>query len=287
MALPILMTTRRFDLIRRKHLTFRTDSLILAHLRWLIHAKPTLGLAVASKFMNLILFHSHELASDNTLSLDDDRHRHLLNVLKVKAGDRVRVGAINGLIGAALVREINLQSCQLEVQLDTPAPAKLPLTVVLALPRPKMIRRILRNVAELGIAELHLINSYKVEKSYWQSPALTNENILSYLVDGLQQAIDTNLPRVSLHPRFRPFVEDELPAIAGDSTRLIAHPGTGSACPEALNQPTTLAIGPEGGFIPYEVEKFFEAGFAAIHLGPRILKVENALTALTSKLYSP
>ena len=93
------------------------------------------------------------------------------------------------------------------------------------------------------------------------------------------------MPKVSFHKRFKPFVEDILPTLANNSTKLIAHPGIGEQCPLAINQATILAIGPEGGFTPYEVNKFLEAGFNGIHLGPRILKVENALTVLTAKLF--
>ena len=148
-----------------------------------------------------------------------------------------------------------------------------------------MIRRIFRTVAELGVQRLAVINSYKVEKSFWQSPALSPEKVHQYLMDGLQQAKDTVLPEVTFHRLFKPFAEDELPGLSADSLALLAHPGLGDACPHQLNKPVTLAIGPEGGFTPYEVEKLRAIGFEGIHLGDRILKVENALTTLTAKLY--
>lgn len=236
--------------------------------------------------MNLILFFPHELSADNTLLLNDHRYQHLRDTLGVAVGDSVRVGVVNGSLGTAEVLRCDAQAAELTVQLGEQPPAKLPLHIVLALPRPKMIRRIFRTVAELGIPALHIINSYRVDKSYWQSPALSNENIMSYLLDGLQQCRDTVVPEVHFHRLFKPFVEDELPGIAAGSRKLIAHPIANTPCPMAIDEPVILAIGPEGGFIPYEVEKFIEAGFETIHLGQRILKVENAVTALTSRLYS-
>ncbi len=236
--------------------------------------------------MNLILFSADELTGDKHLTLTDQRFQHIRNIHRAKAGDCIRVGQINGLMGTGTLQEINDKHAILKVELNQQPAAKLPLTLVLALPRPKMVRRIIRSVAELGVSELMIINSYKVEKSYWQSPLLHEDKINRYLLDGLQQAKDTHLPAVSLHRLFKPFVEDELPTRSAGTEKLVAHPGIGRACPQPLDKPTTLVIGPEGGFTEYEVNKLLEAGFEAIHLGPRILRVENALTTLVSKLYS-
>ena len=236
--------------------------------------------------MNLILFTADELDEGHRLVLRDRRFQHIRNTHGACTGDRVRVGQVGGLMGTGELLYIDDSRAELTVDLTTPPPPKIPLTILLALPRPKMLRRILRTSAELGISELHLINSAKVEKSYWQSPALDPANIHSYLIDGLQQARDTVLPVVRLHRLFKPFVEDTLPQIAADTVKLVAHPATGKPCPAEFDTGITLAIGPEGGFTDYEVTKFLEAGFEGIHLGMRILRVENAVTALASRLYS-
>jgi len=90
---------------------------------------------------------------------------------------------------------------------------------------------------------------------------------------------------VLFRQRFKPFVEDELPALVAGRLALLAHPGIGGPCPKGLDKAATLAIGPEGGFSDYEVDKFLAAGFEGVHLGSRILRVENALTTLVAKLY--
>ncbi|MEZ5524815.1 MAG: 16S rRNA (uracil(1498)-N(3))-methyltransferase [Pseudomonadales bacterium] len=235
--------------------------------------------------MNLILLEPGDYIDSQHVRLHDTRFKQILQVHGSQIGDQVRVGELNGLMGSACITELNDQAVTLAIELDQPPPAKLPLTVVLALPRPKMIRRIFRSLAELGVDQLIVINSYKVEKSFWQSPALHPDNIRQYLVEGLQQAKDTILPQVHFHKRFKPFVEDQLPSIIEDSRALIAHPGLGERCPHQLNERITLAVGPEGGFIPYEVEKLQAIGFEGVDLGERILKVENALTTLIAKLY--
>ena len=156
---------------------------------------------------------------------------------------------------------------------------------MLALPRPKMLRRILRTIAELGVPELHLINSYRVEKSYWQSPVLKQGTLREYLLQGLEQSRDTQVPRVHHHHAFKPFVEDSLPGMIRGGNALLAHPGEHSPCPRHISGETLLVIGPEGGFIPYEVDKLQSAGCNVVSLGPRILRVENAVTSLLGRLF--
>lgn len=236
--------------------------------------------------MNVILLAPADFVAPRRARLTDGRAGHIRQILQAAPGERIRVGAIDGLLGSGAVTRCDEQAVELDVLLDQPPPPKLPLTVVLALPRPKMLRRIFRTAAELGVAELILINTYKVEKSYWRSPALAPDTVRGYLLDGLQQSRDTVLPGVRFEPRFKPFVEDALPALAADTLGLVAHPGVAASCPIALDRPCTLAIGPEGGFTPYEVEKLQQAGLQPVRLGERILRVENALTTLVGRLFS-
>jgi len=189
------------------------------------------------------------------------------------------------LMGEGEVLEINDEFASLAISLHQAPPKKLPLSLVLALPRPKMLRRILRTIAELGVPELHLINSYRVEKSYWQSPVLKQGTLREYLLQGLEQSRDTQVPRVHHHHAFKPFVEDSLPGIIRGGDALLAHPGEHSPCPRHISGETLLVIGPEGGFIPYEVDKLQSAGCNVVSLGPRILRVENAVTSLLGRLF--
>jgi RsmE family RNA methyltransferase len=227
--------------------------------------------------MNLLLAAPREIDAGGRLLLSDRRHRHLREVLAVAAGDRVRVGEIDGRVGSAEVISIDEQSARLQVTLDGAPPAPLPVRLVLALPRPKMLRRILRCIAELGVKDLHLVNSYRVEKSFWQSPLLHEAALAPYLIEGLEQAMDTVLPRVHLHRRFRPFVEDELAALAAGSELLLADADAAHAYPDASTAPTVLIIGPEGGFIPFERELLQGVGARPASLGERVLRVETAV----------
>lgn len=235
--------------------------------------------------MNLILFTAADRLDDQRIRVTGRRAQHLRQVLGGAIGDELRVGELNGKTGRGRILDISDQQATLSVDLSEAPPAKLPLCLVLALPRPKMLRRIIRAVAELGVAELHLIHSYRVEKSYWQTPVLQEQVLHDYLLQGLEQSRDTVLPVVNCHRRFKPFVEDTLPHLTRVRHSLLAHPGDYPRCPRDQQGETLLVIGPEGGFIPYEVEKLQQAGCQPVSLGPRILRVETVLTALLGRLF--
>ena len=235
--------------------------------------------------MNLLLLSEEDRVEGETFSVSDGRLQHLLEVHGATVGSTVRVGLLNGPMGEGRLEQIDTSRALLTADLSNPPPDKIPLSLVLALPRPKMLRRILRSVAEFGVPELHLVNSYRVEKSYWQSPVLTPEVTREYFIQGLAQARDTRLPTVHCHRRFKPFVEDELPGMLAGRRALLAHPGEYPPCPHNIDAATLLVVGPEGGFIPYEVEKLQAAGCQAVSLGPRILRVENAITGLLGRLF--
>ncbi|MCM2319809.1 MAG: 16S rRNA (uracil(1498)-N(3))-methyltransferase [Pseudomonas sp.] len=236
--------------------------------------------------MNLLLLEDGDFVAEGRALLRGRRLKHLHEVHRAEAGDNLRVGRLAGLMGEGRLLRLDADEAEIEIlTLDQPPPAKLPLTLLLALPRPKMLKRVLQTVASMGVPRLVLLNSYRVEKSFWQTPFLQPEAIREQLILGLEQARDTVLPEVLIEKRFKPFVEDRLPGLAAGSLGLVGHPGAWPACPRAVDAPVTLAIGPEGGWIPYEVDKLQEAGLAPVQLGERILRVETAVTALLARLF--
>lgn len=235
--------------------------------------------------MNLILLTPQDCPQPNLAVLTGRRLQHVLSVHQAQVGQILRVGMLNGLMGEGEIIHLDQHELQLNFTLTQTPPAKLPLTLLLALPRPKMLKRILQTVATMGVQRLVLMNSYRVEKSFWDSPFLQSEAIQQELILGLEQARDTVLPEIILEKRFKPFVEDRLPSLSANTLRLVAHPIAEQSCPRAVNQPVTLAIGCEGGFIPYEVDLLAQQGFVAVELGERILRVETAVTALVARLF--
>lgn len=97
--------------------------------------------------------------------LRDRRLVHMQEVHRAVVGDNLRVGRIGGLMGNAQLLRLEAGEAELHVSFDQPPPTKLPLTLLLALPRPKMLRRVLQTVAAMGVPKVVLVNSYRVEKA--------------------------------------------------------------------------------------------------------------------------
>lgn len=234
--------------------------------------------------MNLILLNPQQIQGDQAVIDDVRQLSHLQQHLKLALGDQIKVGVKNGLRGTAIIQAISEQQLLLsDVDLQQAAPDKLPLTLVMALPRPKVLRRLIMDAVALGAAHIVLIHSYRVEKSYWQTPFL---NQLDHYVElGLEQSGDTVLPSISIYKRFRPFVEDILPNLIGDKQAFVAHPYADVTMPVALNQSAVLVIGPEGGFIPFEIDLLQNNGCQAANIGSRILRCETAVANIVGRLF--
>jgi RsmE family RNA methyltransferase len=236
--------------------------------------------------MNLILLVKDDfIDTTGRVRLTGRRLRHVREVLRVSVNDELCVGLVNGNIGMGRVRLLDDAVLEMDVRLGQAPPLPLPVTLILALPRPKVLRRVLRSAAALGVKRIMLLNCFRVEKSFWQSPFLEQEAINEQLALGLEQARDTVLPGVMLCRQFKPFVEDELPGLIQNTIPLVAHPTAAAPCPRALGGAATLIIGPEGGFIPYEIEKLRACGCTLVSLGERILNIETAVPALLSRLF--
>jgi RsmE family RNA methyltransferase len=235
--------------------------------------------------MNLILLFPDDFPYAGTrVHLKGRRLRHVIEVHRASVGDILCVGLVGKNMGTGVVTRLEPEALEMEVLLDRSPPAPLPATLILALPRPKVLKRVLLCASSMGVKKIFLINSWRVEKSFWKSPALEGEKINEALILGLEQARDTILPQVMLRPQFKPFVEDELPGLVKDALPLVAHPGGSNAFPRQTDRPVVLAMGPEGGFIPYELGKLKECGFQEVSLGERILRVESAVPALLSRV---
>lgn len=240
--------------------------------------------------MNLLLLEPEDIIAPVSVDcgravVRGRRLSHVQDVHKAEVGDTLRVGELNGLMGEARIVRLDRDELELEYSVNQEPPSAIPVTVLLALPRPKMLKRTFQTLAAMGVKRIVLMNTFRVEKSFWQSPWLKPEAIREQLILGLEQGRDTVLPEVILEKRFKPFVEDRLPFVSEGMQKLVAHPVGDEECPRAIDELTVLAIGPEGGFIPYEIERLVECGFECVHLGPRILRVETAVPVILSRLF--
>lgn len=236
--------------------------------------------------MNLLLLDPAEVVNGEAL-LTGRRVEHLLKVLRVALGDFVRVGVVQGKLGSGRVLAIEGETVRLAVTLEREPVYDLQVELILALPRPIMLQRILKQATVLGVRRFHLIRSRRVEKSFFHSPVLAPDKIRSILLAGMEQGMDTWLPEVTIYHQFKPFVEDVLPWLAGQG--LIAHPdaaGTLAGIPVSgePGQHLLLAVGPEGGWSDHELQSFADRGFYGFTMGNRILHVDTAVVSLLAQL---
>lgn len=234
--------------------------------------------------MNVILIDENDLIDQKTAVLTGRRHQHLVSILKAQKGGTFKAGLINGPLGRAVVLEINEERAVLAFCYEKDPAPKIPLTVISALPRPPVFRRMAAFLTAMGVEKMIFIQTARVEKSYWNSPSLKEDHVRQSLILGLEQSGDTVIPEVSFSKHFKSFADDALPLIADGKTSLLAHPKEASPCPAGINGSVVLAVGPEGGFTDDEVETFCAAGFRTVHLGSRILRVETAVQAFIGRI---
>ncbi|MGA0332446.1 MAG: 16S rRNA (uracil(1498)-N(3))-methyltransferase [Kiritimatiellia bacterium] len=222
--------------------------------------------------MNRILYQKHELAHDQLL-LTDHRATHILQVLKAQPGEELRTGEIDGPLSVSEVLKVEHQKVLLRVR-EEHCPSRPELDLLLAMPRPKVLKRLLPQIAAMGVDRIFLVNAERVEKYYFDTHVLSETFLFQALVEGLQQSGDTCLPRVELVRHLPSFLaKTDFPA-----NRWLLHPYGGESFLRADLRPgrRLIAIGPEGGWRPAELEEFAEKGFKQVTLFDRILRSDTA-----------
>ncbi len=240
-------------------------------------------------FMNLILLQPDEIDPSGVCRLSGRRAAHICTVLKPQEGKPLRIGLLNGPLGSGLVRRVEADGVELECTFEQDAPPRPCIDLVLAMPRPKVMKRLWAQLAALGVGRIVLLRAEKVERYYFDSHVLAPEFYNNLLIEGLQQARCTRLPEVCVRPLFKPFVEDELDALFPDQLRLLADPSGDAKLADCLAQAAdetrvVLAIGPEGGWTPYELDHLCGHGFRLFGMGPRILRTDTATVGLLAML---
>jgi RsmE family RNA methyltransferase len=238
--------------------------------------------------MNIVLFEKSEITRGSVL-LEGDRARHIVKILRSVPGDTIKVGEIGGNSGKGVITELSRRPpyrVLLKIFLTEKVFPKPEIDIMLALPRPIMLKRIFYQATELGVGSLFIVNAKRVEKSFWDSNLIDSVNYRQHLLKGMEQAIDTRIPEVLFFRGFKPFMDREFSVLKKHYKHLlIAHPFCPSTLSERIQEPggrVLLAVGPEGGWIDYEIERMTDAGFKAFSIGNRILRVDTAVVALHS-----
>ena len=240
--------------------------------------------------MNLILLEPDEIQADGTAVLSGKRARHVREVLQAGEGEEIRVGVVDGGLGTATILE-DAKQLRLQCALAGGLPPVPRVDVLLAMPRPKVMNRLWPVLAALGVGRILVSNAWKTERNYFDTHVLEPEHVRAGLIEGLQQARDTRLPQVGVHKQFKKLVEDKLDVFGPYAARLVAHPGEGAFPSEKLaalprEARILLAVGPEGGWTPFELELLAAHGFEPVSWGPRALRTDTACAVLLGLIHA-
>ena len=240
--------------------------------------------------MNLILLEAAEVGEDGCVTVSGRRAAHMRNVLHVERGHEVRIGVLDGPRGTGRVEAVEEGAVALRCALEADAPPRPNVDLLLAVPRPKVMRRLWAQIAALGVGQIILTNAEKVERHYFDTHILTPGTYRPLLIEGLQQARDTRLPAVSIHRQFKILIEDRLDDLFGSGLRVVADPSATSLLSDVVRasdeERVLLAIGPEGGWNAFELGLLSAHGFQPVGMGSRILRTDTACVALLALAHS-
>ena len=240
--------------------------------------------------VNLIILEAGDVNGVGDVSLTGARAAHLVKTLHVELGQQVRIGVLDGPHGTAIVQSVRDDTVDLRCTLEAEIPRRPNVDLLLAVPRPKVMRRLWAQIAALGVGQIILTNAEKVERNYFDTHLLAPETYRPLLIEGLQQARDTRLPAVSIHRQFKILIEDRLDDLFGSGRRVVADPSATRSLTDVVRasgrERTLLAIGPEGGWNGFELSLLAEHGFQPVGMGPRTLRTDTACVALLALAHS-
>ena len=266
--------------------------------------------------MNICLFSSEEIEFPKPfLSFDDKRGEHILKVLHKTQGDSFTAGIIGGASGTAVITKVDNSEKKIFFEFKAEGDGKPlnPLKMIVGFPRPIQLRRLLRDVAALGVSELHLTGTELGEKSYMQSDLAQPEKAHELLLEGTVQAGSTHVPKVFIHSSVKECLNEIKGAGSLDGAwsldgvrSLSLSKGPSKKCSKTLlcldninpvcsvsdamealrlaQRPQMegceiiAAIGSERGWTDNERRLLEQAGFVRCGMGERIMRTETAVT---------
>lgn len=244
--------------------------------------------------MNICLFSPEEIL--NPLDIQDERAQHILKILHKKEGESFSAGIIGGQAGTAVIKKIDVEEKKssdgkkifkggkiyFDFKPESDGKKLYPLKMIIGFPRPIQLKRLLRDMASLGVQEVHLTGTELGEKSYLKSDLATKGEAEKFLLDGSVQAGSTQIPKLFIHQTLKNCLEQielEGKLLALDNIE----PSQSLSCAlKEKPQKAVAAIGSERGWTNYERQLFRQNGFELLSMGKRILRTETASTVAVS-----
>ena len=230
--------------------------------------------------MNICLFSPEEIL--NPLDIQDERDQHILKILHKKEGESFLAGIIGNQAGTAEKKIFKGGKIYFDFTPESDGKKLYPLKMIIGFPRPIQLKRLLRDMASLGVQEVHLTGTELGEKSYLKSDLATKGEAEKFLLDGSVQAGSTQIPKLFIHQTLKNCLEQidlEGKLLALDNIE----PSQSLSCAlKEKPQKAIAAIGSERGWTNYERQLFRQNGFELLSMGKRILRTETASTVAVS-----
>ena len=251
--------------------------------------------------MNLILFERDEIG--HPLARRDKRAHHIIEVLRCKVGDYLRVGIINGAQGLAEITAIEQQSLTIRIEgtlatqqvagNETASQELLAIDMLIGLPRPPVVRRLLRDLTTIGVARIILYGAKRSEKSYYNSHHIQPPAIRAALLEGASQGGVTVLPQVYIYHHIEEFltakavkleISDKILLLTTHEASIVGSTPVNfisylMAHHVQQRRRLLIAVGPERGWGFSELQRLTASSFCPVELGRRTLRTENVATA--------
>lgn len=229
------------------------------------------------------LYLPQALATGRTIELPDEALRHLVQVLRMQAGETLTVFNGEGGEYAATLATASRKGATLAIGAHDPISREAPITISIAqcVSKGDRMDYALQKSTELGatafVPVLSARGVVKMDGERWEKKV---EHWRGVVVSAAEQSGCTRVPTVAM-----PLGFEQLVASPQQGLKLILAPG-GSTSLAGLPKTThiTALIGPEGGFAPAELELADRHGWQRLGLGPRILRTETAPAALLAAL---
>lgn len=243
--------------------------------------------------MNLLLLQPAETEGSNAV-IYGRRVHHIHRILKKGPGEFLRAGVIGQ--GECQAEILTLEADRAEFSLGPITSMPRPrVHVVVALPRPKALSRLVATAASFGLRSLILINAWRVEKSYFASPRLDPQRVSEDVLLGCEQGAQVWCPEIHIFRKFVSFLEEGVPGLFPEQARkFLLHPSAIATLDQVLPatpdkndddaEEIVLVFGPEGGFVLQEVQSLRDAGFLPVRINAGPLKTEVALAATLGQL---
>lgn len=235
--------------------------------------------------MNICLFTEDEISKP--LPLKDERAEHIRKVLHKKAGDTFTAGIVGGQSGSAQILSVSDDGISFDFTPEGDGKPLTKLEMIIGFPRPIQLKRLLRDIAALGVCRVHLTGTDLGEKSYMQSNLVERGSAYQMLLDGSVQAGSTHVPELCLYKK----LDECLEAVGGEGLLLAldnVNPSArlADAVKKGWSERVVAAIGSERGWTDRERKLLESKGFVRCGMGERIMRTETAATVAGSIILS-